>query len=225
MKKLLFLLIALAPLNIIYAQRDTIFLNSGKYYICTIIDADAQNVQYATSMSAAKVQRIERNEKKGNSLPDMMYLTNGGKIQCKVQSDKNNTIRYAKNISSKMVASLHLHNGKVVKPQNYKSKSPQKEVVQESEPDEEVLSVFADDEDYTEYDILNMENGTRRVGNVVAMTQSILKFMDVESDGRVQIIPLIEIESINYANGQVAIFEDVPSDPLDNLDPAKQKKN
>jgi len=119
-----------------------------------------------------------------------------------------------------MVASLHLHSGKVVKPQNYNSKNPQPEIVENTtEPEDEVLSVFADDEDYTEYDILNMENGTRRVGNVVAMTQSVLKFMDVESDGRVQTIPLIEIESINYANGQVAIFEDMPSDPLDRLDP------
>ena len=220
MKKLLFIILTLAPLNIICAQRDTIFLNSGKYYICTIVDANADYVQYSTSTAAAKVDRIARNEKKGNALPDVMYLTNGGKIQCKIQAEQNNTIRYAKNISSKMVASLHLHSGKVVKPQNYNSKNPQPETVENTtEPEDEVLSVFADDEDYTEYDILNMENGTRRVGNVVAMTQSVLKFMDVESDGRVQTIPLIEIESINYANGQVAIFEDMPSDPLDRLDP------
>lgn len=226
MKRLfLTLLIISAALMPLCAQKDTIFLNSGKYYVCQVIDANSQYVQYATAISNSQVERIGRDEKKGTQLPDVIYLNNGRKITCSIKSEKNGFIRYARSISSKMVKSLHMHDGKKIPASEWNTpivaetvKQPEKKQSDE-EIQEIVENIFDEENVLDEYDILNMADGTRRKGNIVAMTHSVAKFIDLESDGRVQNIPLVQLESIVNSKGQVIVFEDMPSDPFEILAP------
>lgn len=212
MKKLFTLLFVFASVLSIYAQKDTIFLASGKYYVCKIIDANPQYVRYFTAISKTRVDRIERKVNNNALQPDIIYLTNGSHIQCAVQKETNSIVSYTKNIGSKKVNSLHMNDGRVIYAKDFGSlpSKEKKKVSSQEELEQEavVRSIFEEEYDMSQYDVLKMSDGSTRKGNVVAMSESVLKFIDVESDGKVETIPLIKIESINYPNGQTVIFED-----------------
>ncbi len=212
MKKLFTLLFVLVSVLSVYAQKDTIFLATGKYYVCKVIDANPQYVRYFTAISMTRVDHIERNVNNNALQPDVIHLTNGSHVQCAVHKEKNNIVSYAKNIGTKKVNSLHMSDGRVIYAKDF-GLLPSKEKTtvasqEELERQAAVRSIFEDEYDLSQYDELKMSDGSIRKGNVVAMSESVLKFIDVESDGKVETIPLIKIESINYPNGQTIIFED-----------------
>ena len=137
MKKLFTLSIILVALTSLLSDakaaqysNDTIFLNSGKYYICNVISVNSQYVQYGSLTLASNVSRIARDEYLEPGLPDVIYLKSGNKLVCKLISESNGRIYYARNISTSFVSSLHLNNGLVIPKSQFASfdmnETPQK---------------------------------------------------------------------------------------------------
>ena len=109
-------MLAVAPLTMMLAQyaSDTIFLTNGKYYICNVIDANEDYVQYGTVAMKSQVLNVAKNENFYDPLPDVIYMKSGKKIACKIISETNNKVYYARNYPSSHVRSLHMGDGEII---------------------------------------------------------------------------------------------------------------
>ncbi len=118
MKKLFTLcILALACVNIM-AQKDTIFLTTGKYYICNVLDANSKYVEYKSVAFSSEIESIGRGERAGQ-YPDVIHKKNGFNVQCRILEEVGNRVYYQKLVATKFVTSIHKANGQVVAVANF----------------------------------------------------------------------------------------------------------
>lgn len=108
-------LLAIASLCMVSAQNttDTIFLTNGKFYICSVLDANPKYVQYSTVMMKSNIDEIKRGKNK-HTMSDIIRTKNGKEIACQIISETANKVYYAKNYPTSHVASIHMNNGNII---------------------------------------------------------------------------------------------------------------
>ena len=95
------------------AQRDTLYLKGGQYFICHVTQHNNRTITYSSTLPTSTVKDIEHNARQ-SKLSDIITLNNGRKIICKIESDSKKTIRYSKTTDWNTVKSIHTANGEII---------------------------------------------------------------------------------------------------------------